>query len=399
MSNQTSSGKQSNNEPSYNLEAIKAIPIIDVATEVGMPTRRSGRHYKSLCPWHGDRRQGSFILYPQDNSCYCFSCKEGGTVIDYYMAATGADFKTAVRELGDKFLKGNPHALRRIDRCKRPDPETLRLPRTLMMQTIRRANGEPLSTANTILAYLATQFPAEDVERIAYEYLIGTTSRHGAIFWYMAYDGTVRSGKVIDYLPNGHRDKRRGATWIHSMMTDRNTGEPLPQWKSVFPRGEWKMMTTLFGEHLLHDPSRRHLPVAIVESEKSAIICALHDPRYLWLATGGKTNLAETRLAAVQLQGRDIVLYPDRDALRDRENPRNGKVEAGWPTTAATFAYRDHITVCNDAETIAQEFGISDPKCDIADLYLYERQLGLTTHTPTQHAVASTTLDSHVTTK
>ena len=50
--------------------------------------------------------------------------------------------------------------------------------------------------------------------------------------------------------------------------------------------------------------------VALVESEKTAIICTGLMPNYLWLATGGKSQFNE-RLKV--LYGRDVVAFPDVD--------------------------------------------------------------------------------------
>ena len=64
----------------------------------------------------------------------------------------------------------------------------------------------------------------------------------------------------------------------------------------------------MFREHLLSEyPDRK---VALVESEKTAIICATIMPRFIWLATGGKTQLGD-KLEV--LRGREVVAFPDID--------------------------------------------------------------------------------------
>lgn len=47
-----------------------------------------------------------------------------------------------------------------------------------------------------------------------------------------------------------------------------------------------------------------------MESEKTAVICAGLMPRFLWLATGGKSMINE-RLPV--LKGRKVVAFPDID--------------------------------------------------------------------------------------
>ncbi len=51
-------------------------------------------------------------------------------------------------------------------------------------------------------------------------------------------------------------------------------------------------------------------PVALVESEKTAIICAGLIPKFIWLTTGGKSQI-NSRLDV--LKGRSITAFPDID--------------------------------------------------------------------------------------
>ena len=71
---------------------------------------------------------------------------------------------------------------------------------------------------------------------------------------------------------------------------------------------EWELQQCLFGEHLLKKYPNK--TVALVESEKTAIICSALMPDYIWLATGGKSQFNE-RLKV--LYGRDLVAFPDVD--------------------------------------------------------------------------------------
>ena len=66
----------------------------------------------------------------------------------------------------------------------------------------------------------------------------------------------------------------------------------------------------LFGEHLLTEyPIAR---VAIVESEKTAIVASVFFPNMVWLATGGKNGARWTDPTVCKaLAGRDIILFPD----------------------------------------------------------------------------------------
>ena len=61
-------------------------------------------------------------------------------------------------------------------------------------------------------------------------------------------------------------------------------------------------------------PQHPNQTVALVESEKTAIICYAMMPQYLWLATGGKSQF-NSRLTV--LKGRKIIAFPDIDAYHD----------------------------------------------------------------------------------
>ncbi len=62
----------------------------------------------------------------------------------------------------------------------------------------------------------------------------------------------------------------------------------------------------MFGEHLLIDKTK---PVAIVESEKTAVIASVYLPQFIWVAVGSLTNLNAEKCSI--LKGRTVTLFPD----------------------------------------------------------------------------------------
>ena len=134
------------------------------------------------------------------------------------------------------------------------------------------------------------------------------------IWWQIDRDGVVRTGKIMKYLANGHRDKSDmfPVTWAHKhrRLKDLFVGEELQQ--------------CLFGEHLLK--SYPDKPVALVESEKTAVIMSRFIHEYVWLATGGSQGIkSNERLAP--LVGRKVFLIPD-----------NGQYYA-WKRTAEQYGW------------------------------------------------------------
>lgn len=120
------------------------------------------------------------------------------------------------------------------------------------------------------------------------------------VFWQIAKDGTIRAGKSIPYLENGHRDKtdEYPANWLHKCRS----------WDSYHTRGELKQC--FFGEHLLAKKGNEQKPVAIVESEKTAILMSEISPSWVWLASGGSQGLKNEEKNRA-LNGRSVLLTPD----------------------------------------------------------------------------------------
>ena len=124
--------------------------------------------------------------------------------------------------------------------------------------------------------------------------------RGDALFIYCDREGHYRTMKRIRYKENGHRAKDWQPCLMHK---HENIGPYLPE--------GWKLRRCLFGEHLLQ--AHPAAPVALVESEKTALICAALCPGPVWLAVGGKQWLNADTCAA--LRGRSVIAYPDLQAF------------------------------------------------------------------------------------
>ena len=165
----------------------------------------------------------------------------------------------------------------------------------------------PPSGSNHLITYLKTIIPSSAIDRIIADYRLASTPDQAIIFLQIDQDNQCRTGKIMQYNPTtGHRikdpNKPGRINWLHSILKRRKQLPP-----------DWQLTQCLFGEHLL--PQHQDKTVALVESEKTAIICAAIMPQYLWLATGGKSGLTSERLST--LKGRKIIVFPDTDAFRD----------------------------------------------------------------------------------
>ena len=164
----------------------------------------------------------------------------------------------------------------------------------------------PPSGTSHLISYLKTMIPSTAIDRIITDYRLASTPDHAIIFLQFDTSGQCRTGKIMQYDPaTGHRIKDENQqgriNWLHSVLKRRKLISK-----------DWQLTQCLFGEHLL--PMHQNKTVALVESEKTAIICAALMPQYLWLATGGKSQFND-RLRV--LRGRKIIAFPDIDAYHD----------------------------------------------------------------------------------
>ena len=161
----------------------------------------------------------------------------------------------------------------------------------------------PPSATNHLISYLKTMIPSSAIDRIIAAYRLASTPDQAIIFLQIDQDNQCRTGKIMQYNPStGHRikdpDKPGRINWLHSILKRRKQLPP-----------DWQLTQCLFGEHLL--PQHPDKTIALVESEKTAIICSAMMPQYLWLATEGKSGLTSERLSS--LKGRKIFTFPHLD--------------------------------------------------------------------------------------
>jgi hypothetical protein len=143
----------------------------------------------------------------------------------------------------------------------------------------------------------------EQIKQGSENYALGATKSKEVIFWQIDIKGKVRTGKIMQYnSTTGKRIKHQSGAidWVHNKL--KKTGA-LPE--------DFNLQQCFFGEHLLKIYPEKS--VAIVESEKSAIIASIIFPDLIWLAAGSLNGLSIEKCQV--LNGRDITLYPDLGAF------------------------------------------------------------------------------------
>ena len=221
----------------------------------------------------------------------------------------------------------------------------------------RRAEGrrlwqQRLGTASEFCrAVVSNGYLSEkQMQRAAQRYRLGASRDGGVIFWQIDECDLLRDGKIMHYRPDCHRDHDRKPTWATYLL--RKNGR-LPK--------DWNTDHCLFGLHLLSEElivKSEKLATArtitVVEAEKTAVIMSEVKPEYIWLATGGKTELNVAKLRP--LKGHRVILFPDTDedgqTFRDWYDVAEAASDVfGHPVTVSTLL-EQHATPLQKAAKI-----------------------------------------------
>ena len=156
-------------------------------------------------------------------------------------------------------------------------------------------NVMQVAETNHFVKFLIYLFGVEVASQLVSHYFIATSKHwNGAtVFWQIDTQGKVRTGKIMLYSPTtGKRVKnlKLPIYWVHKALK----------------HPEFELRQCLFGEHLLIDKTK---PIAIVESEKTAIIASVYLPQFIWIAAGSKDGLNAKKCSI--LKGRTVTLFPD----------------------------------------------------------------------------------------
>ena len=159
------------------------------------------------------------------------------------------------------------------------------------------------------------------MQQAADRYRLGKTTDGGVVFWEMDEESRIRDGKVMYYRNDCHRDKGKNPQWITYMLKQEGALSRI-----LNPE------RCLFGLHLLPSPTlsskgkEEDKTIAVVEAEKTAVICSELFPEYCWMAAGGLSMLSAAML--YPLRDHKVVLFPDTD--------ETGQAYSHWKAVAET---------------------------------------------------------------
>ncbi len=241
------------------------------------------RKHAKTCPCGKDNKDGKFCPYKgYDDKGYCFSC-------------------------GKTFLPDLPAAGKPVNKVKWQPPKKMPPPSFIPIPVFMKTLN--FYEQNTLVFFLNLLVGESVTKQIIARYFIGTSRfwPNATIFWQIAKGGDptkrIRSGKIMQYNIIDSANSFIGK----DCKRNKNNLPPIKWVHRLFKTDTYNLSQCLFGEHLLTDDLSK--PVAIVESEKTALIASAYLPGFTWLAAGALTNL--TRLKCEVLKGRRVVLFPD----------------------------------------------------------------------------------------
>jgi hypothetical protein len=184
---------------------------------------------------------------------------------------------------------------------------------------------------NNFIKFLKTLFSEEQVKEVIIKYLLGTSKvwNGSTIFWQLDNFNRLRHGKIMLYNElTGKREKNtEGKPYINSV-------------KSLLRLKNFNLQQCLFGLHLIKGKEIKS--IAVVESEKTAVIMSLFKPEYVWLATGSKSGFKYEYLK--EIRDYNIVGFPDKSEYYDWLNKSIELNKLGFKIKVSDFLENTEYT-------------------------------------------------------
>lgn len=286
-------------------------PIYSLSGTIGTDWTRKGNDMFQLEKYKGKSTRHEC---PQchDPHSFTYYVDDEGTPIDKVCGRCNHESDCGYHYTPSEFFHDNP-----TDKPLKPRPM---MKTTKPMKSIKNINTieqgyllhsmfayqiASTQARNNFDLFLRSIFDGNTIKNLQRLYFIGSPNSNdneSIIFWQVDIMGRVRAGKIIKYRRDGHRNKTTNVNWLHSELKKRG-----------FLLDKWEVNQCLFGEHLIAlFPDKQ---IALVESEKTAIIGAGFYPQFVWVATGGKSQLSTDKLKA--LAGRVVIAFPDIDGTQE----------------------------------------------------------------------------------
>ncbi|WKL44897.1 DUF6371 domain-containing protein [Flavobacterium sp. ZE23DGlu08] len=198
---------------------------------------------------------------------------------------------------------------------------------------------------NNLVQFLKIYFSEEEVQSVILQYRLGT-SKHwlgSTIFWQINPHNKIMTGKVMLFnIKTGKRIKTpfNHIHWVHSLLK----------------LNDYVLQQCLFGLHLINESTKNK--IAIVESEKTALIMSLFLPDYIWMATGSKSNFKKELLEPIK--NFKIIVYPDKSEYNDWNKKATQLNKEGYQIRCSDYVEKKDVPEGTDLADIYFESKTSE---------------------------------------
>lgn len=235
----------------------------------------------------------SQILEKRTNSCFISEWYLKTTTINYLNSESkyfNSDEASIINEV--KTIKPI--------QPQKPDFHSLNLQDKLINQYKTNLTFDNLTT------FLFDNFSFDEVDKAVSDYYLTGTNyfwKNSTMFWQIDTRERIRGAKIMLYDMNtGKRIKEpyNHINWLHKAIKEPN----------------FNLCQCMFGLHLINQDYQKE--IAIVESEKTAIIMSIYLPDYIWLATGSSGNFKFELLKPIKK--RKCFAFPDKGEFKNWNN-------------------------------------------------------------------------------
>jgi len=151
---------------------------------------------------------------------------------------------------------------------------------------------------DNLTEYLKTIFTPDEVFKVTQNYFLTGANyywNNATLFWQIDNKEQIHACKIMLYSKHtGKRIKEpyNHINWLHNALKE----------------SDFNLNQCLFGLHLINTDYQKK--IAIVESEKTAIIMSVFLPEFIWIATGSKSGFKFELLQP--LKKRKCIAFPDK---------------------------------------------------------------------------------------
>jgi len=291
------------------IQKLRELSILEVADKLGFKLKGLGDEgRRALCPYHDDKHP-SLHFSKKKGIFKCFVCGAKGDLFKLVMDDRNCTFPEACEWLINEF-----HITVVENKPLSAGPKITSAICPLPSDIVQRSLSVDSVFCQSVVS--AGYLSQGQIVSAANRYRLGSSKEGGVIFWEIDAQQQVHTGKIMYYQSDCHRDKQHTPTWVHSLM------------KSQLP-ADYELQHCLFGLHLLtsaiSSTEDRSVAVqsagqkiAIVESEKTAVILSEIVKDFIWMSCGGLQMFKPELLAP--LVNHKVVVFPDTDETGEAYN-------------------------------------------------------------------------------